>query len=140
MQKTSSSNQRTSRVAISSKSGDVAVSFGDLLGLFTINLHKVASCSAGDKITAVTFSSQEEGISTNCIAVGLQSGTVKLFSSLNLIHLRDICGLPCSPITALAYSDDSQNLYIATQDGVVTIMEKSGNRGLNRTPKYVTFQ
>jgi len=128
------------RVAISAKSGDVAVSRGDIITLFTINLYKVVECSTGEKVTAIALSNQEEGVSTNCVVVGLQSGMVKLYSSLDLMHLRDISGMPNSPITALAYSEDSQNLAIATQDGVVTIMEKSGNRGLNRTPKYVTLQ
>jgi WD40 repeat protein len=127
-------------VAISAKSGDVAVSRGDTITLFTINLYKIVECSVGEKVTAIAISNQEEGVSTNCVVVGLQSGLVKLFSSLDLLHLRDILGMPNSAITALAYSEDSQNLAIATQDGVVTIMEKSGNRGLNRTPKYVTLQ
>ena len=128
------------RVAISAKSGDVAVAKGETITLFTINLHKVVECKTGEKITSIAFSNQEEGVSTNCVAVGLQSGLVKLYSSLDLLHLREISGMPNSPVTALAYSEDSQNLAIATQDGVVTIMEKSGNRGLNRTPKYVTLQ
>eukprot|EP00092_Neocalanus_flemingeri_P032520 GFUD01035369.1.p1 GENE.GFUD01035369.1~~GFUD01035369.1.p1 ORF type:complete len:2027 (+),score=668.98 GFUD01035369.1:647-6082(+) len=127
-------------VAISAKSGDVAVAQGESVTLFTINLYKVVKCSTGEKVTVIAFSNQEEGVSTNCVAVGLQSGLVKLYSSLDLLHLRDISGTPNSPITALVYSEDSQNLAIATQDGVVTIMEKSGNRGLNRTPKYVTLQ
>merc|ERR1719470_80060 len=128
------------RVAISAKSGDVAVARGDTITLFTINLYKVVECTTGEKVTAIALSNQEEGVSTNCVVVGLQSGLVKLYSSLDLLHLRDISGMPNSPVTALAYSEDSQNLAIATQDGVVTIMEKSGNRGLNRTPKYVTLQ
>ena len=128
------------RIAVSAKSGDVAVSSGDIVTLFTINLYKVADCSIGEKVTAIAFSNQEEGVSTNCVALGLQSGMVKLYSSLDLLHLRDIPGMPNSPVTALAYSEDSQNLAIATMDGVVTILEKSGNRGLNRTPKYVTLQ
>jgi len=128
------------KVAISSKSGDVAVAHGDTITLLTINLYKIGQCNVKDRITAIAFSNQEEGVSTNCVAVGLQSGLVKLYSSLDLVHLRDIAGMPNSPITALAYSEDSQNLLIATQDGVVTILEKSGNRGLNRTPKYITLQ
>ena len=47
---------------------------------------------------------------------------------------------PGSPVTSLVYSQDSQNLAVATQDGVVTIFEKSGNKGMNRTPRYLTLQ
>ena len=111
------------------------------LYLFTINLKPVASCDVGDAIiTSVSSSNEEEGVSINCVAVGLFSGLVKLFSSLDLKHLRDVSGCPASPVTSLVYSEDSQNLAVATADGVVTILEKSGNKGLSRTPRYVTLQ
>ena len=126
---------------IINKSGDIAVAVDSMLYLFTINLKPVASCDVGDAIiTSVSSSNEEEGVSINCVAVGLFSGLVKLFSSLDLKHLRDVSGCPASPVTSLVYSEDSQNLAVATADGVVTILEKSGNKGLSRTPRYVTLQ
>ena len=110
------------------------------LYLFTINLKPVSQCTLSERITAITFSNQEEGTSINCVAVGLNTGMVKLFSSLDLSLLRDLALTPPSPVTALTYSEDSQNLSIATQDGMLTILEKSGEDGMNKTPKYVTLQ
>ena len=125
---------------ISSKSGDIAVAADSSLYLFTINLKPVSQCTLSERITAITFSNQEEGTSINCVAVGLNTGMVKLFSSLDLSLLRDLALTPPSPVTALTYSEDSQNLSIATQDGMLTILEKSGEDGMNKTPKYVTLQ
>ena len=125
---------------ISSKSGEIAVAADSTLHLLTINLKPVCQVSVAEKITAVTFSNQEEGVSVNCVAAGLNTGLVKLFSSLDLALLRDLTGAPASPVTALTYSEDSQNLSVATQDGTLTILEKSGKDGMNKTPKYVTLQ
>ena len=125
---------------ISSKSGEIAVAADSSLHLFTINLKPVCQIALTERITAVTFSNQEEGVSVNCVAVGLNTGLVKLFSSLDLALLRDISGAPASPVTALTYSEDSQNLSVASQDGTLTILEKSGKDGMNKTPKYITLQ
>ena len=131
----------TSLVAdISSKSGEIAVAADSTLHLLTINLKPICRVAVTERITAVTFSNQEEGVSINCVAVGLNTGLVKLFSSLDLALLRDVSGTPASPVTALTYSEDSQNLSVATQDGTLTILEKSGEDGMNKTPKYVTLQ
>ena len=128
------------QAAFSATSGDVAVFWAGSLALLTVNLEQVAECSPGETVTALAFSSQEEGGAINCVAAGLQSGLVRLYSSMDLQLLRDISVLPAVPVTALAYSRDSQNLAVASQDGHVTILEKSGSRGQYRTPKYVTFQ
>ena len=131
----------TSLVAdISSKSGEIAVAADSTLHLMTINLKPVCQVAVTERITAVTFSNQEEGVSINCVAVGLNTGLVKLFSSLDLALLRDLVGAPASPVTALTYSEDSQNLSVASLDGTLTILEKSGKDGMNKTPKYVTLQ
>ena len=125
--------------AISATCGDIAVAADTSLFLYTINLTPVGRCDVGDKVTAVTFSNEEEGVSINCVAAGLVTGQVKMFSSLDLRQLR-VVAAPGSPVTSLVYSQDSQNLAVATQDGVVTIFEKSGNKGMNRTPRYLTLQ
>ena len=50
----------------------------------------------------------------NCVAAGLQSGLVRLQL------LRDVAGLPASPVSALAFSLDSQLLVVAGRDGQIT--------------------
>ena len=56
----------------------------------------------------------------NCVAAGLQSGLVRLYSGLDLQLLRDVAGLPASPVSALAFSLDSQLLAVAGRDGQIT--------------------
>ena len=76
-------------LAISAASGDLAVVHGTELSLYTINLKRVAGVGAGERVTAVAFSNMEEGVSINCVAVGLQSGTVSKFQlSLTLISVH----------------------------------------------------
>ena len=135
-----SSGSSLVHVAISGKCGDIAIAVDSHLYLYTINLKHVTDTDIGDSITALTFSNEEEGVSINCVALGIQTGQVRLHSSLDLKYLRDVVGAPNSPVTSLEYSEDSQNLAVSTLDGSVTIFEKSGNKGLNRTPRYVTLQ
>jgi hypothetical protein len=47
--------------------------------------------------------------------------------------------LPDSPIVALAFSFDNQNLFAGTSDGDVVIFEKSNVTGLQRPPKYLNL-
>ena len=135
-----SSGSSLVHVAISGKCGDIAIAVDSHLYLYTINLKHVTDTDIGDSITSLTFSNEEEGVSINCVALGIQTGQVRLHSSLDLKYLRDVVGAPNSPVTSLEYSEDSQNLAVSTLDGSVTIFEKSGNKGLNRTPRYVTLQ
>ena len=107
--------------------------------LFSINLTPVTSCDVGDRVSAVTFSNEEEGVSVNCVAVGMVTGQVKLLSGLDLKQLRVLTLGPASPVSCLVYSQDSQNLAVASSDGSVTIFEKSGNKGMNKTPRYLTM-
>ena len=134
------SKKATIQTAFSPTSGDVAVACNGHLHLLNVNLETVAQSNIGKRITSVSFSNQEEGIAVNCIAVGLHSGVVRLYSGFDLQLVREVTGLPSAPVIALAYSWDSQNLVVATNDGQVTILEKSGSRGTARTPKYVTLQ
>ena len=134
------SKKASIQTASSSTCGDVAVAWDGHLHLLDVNLETVAYTKIGKRITSVSFSNQEEGIAVNCVAVGLHTGVVRLYSGFDLQLVREVAGLPCAPVIALAYSWDSQNLVVATNDGQVTILEKSGSKGTARTPKYVTLQ
>ena len=134
------SKKASIQTASSPTCGDVAVAWDGHLHLLDVNLETVAYTKIGKRITSVSFSNQEEGIAVNCVAVGLHTGVVRLYSGFDLQLVREVAGLPCAPVIALAYSWDSQNLVVATNDGQVTILEKSGSKGTARTPKYVTLQ
>ena len=128
------------RAAISPTSGDIAVGWDGHLHLLNVNLEPVVQANIGKRISSLAFSNQEEGIAVNCVAVGLHSGVVRLYSGFNLQLVREVAGLPSAPVISLAYSWDSRNLVVATNDGQVTILEKSGSKGTFRTPKYLTLQ
>ena len=136
------SSAPTLLVTISGTSGDIAACCDKTLTLLTINLEMICQTKVEDsKISAVTMSNEEEGVSINCVAVGLQSGLVKMYSSLDLKYLRDLIGAPAnSPVLSLVHSQDSQNLAVSSADGTVTIFEKFGHKGLNKTPKFATLQ
>jgi len=126
--------------AISESCGDIAVAANSTLTLYTINLNKVCQTTIRGVITALTFSHLEEGKSVNSILIGTQGGGVRLYSSWDLTHMRDVVGCPPSPITALCFSLDCLSLVVSTKNSFVTIFEKSGSHGLNRTPKYISIQ
>ena len=125
--------------SMSGKSGDIAVVRCNTLYLLSINLNLISETEVEGRVTALTFSNEEEGVSINCVALGMDNGRVKLYSSLDLKFLRDVSGAPMSPVTSLVYSEDSQNLAVSTGDHTVTIFEKSGKKGRNKTPRYLTM-
>ena len=126
--------------AISESCGDIAVALDSTLTLYTVNLTKVCQTTIRGIITAITFSHLSEGISVNSIVIGTQGGGVRFFSSWDLTHIRDVAGCPPSPITELAFSLDCLSLIVASKNYFVTILEKSGSHGLNKTPKYLSVQ
>ena len=111
------------------------------LSLFTINGRKVAERVCEPAITSLAFSTTPEGVSANAIATGhgKKTGVIRLWSSWNLEPLRDISTQQYSPIIALTFSVDNQNLYAATDDDFVIIFEKANFTGLKRPPKYLNL-
>ena len=126
--------------AVSESCGDIAVAVNSTLTLYTVNLNKVCQTTIRATITALTFSHLEEGKSVNSILIGTVGGVVRLYSSWDLTHMRDVTGCPPSPVTALCFSSDCLSLVVSTKNSFVTIFEKSGSHGLNRTPKYLSIQ
>ena len=138
-------------VAVSRSSGDFAVvsetnrvdaepTFSTLF-LFTVNGNLVSSHRCEPPINAVTFSAAPEGVAVNVVATGHRTtGVIRLWNSWDLSPVRDIdTKLPQSPIVALAFSFDNQNLFAASSDGDVIIFEKSDVTGLQRPPKYLNL-
>lgn len=132
-------------VAVSPLLGDIAsVSNqgpGSCLQLHTINAALVASCLCEETIHCVAFSAAQEGRAINVIAGGLGSGMVRLWSTWNLVHLRDIQNpsLLAKPVISLTYSYDSQHLCMCTSDGTVTIWESETGRKTTPTVSFIPF-
>ena len=114
-------------VAISETLGDVAIvsdssdGSSSCVTVFTINGDLIGKwTSPAAKVTAITYSNAPEGISVNCIAVGLSTGLIVLLDSWMINQIREITENPektlCS-IISLAYRSDAQILYASFSDG-----------------------
>ncbi|KAJ8308471.1 hypothetical protein KUTeg_013345 [Tegillarca granosa] len=116
-------------VAISPTLGDIAScspqGMGSRLDLHTVNAELVATKYCDDTINCLAFSSAPEGKSVNIIAGGLSSGNIRIWSSWDLSHLRDLQqdNLIARPVISLTFTHDSQRLYMSTSDGTVSLWE-----------------
>ena len=106
------------QLAVSRTLADVACALqlaeGSRLELRTINGALVGAVHTAQSITSLCFSSAPEGQSINCVAAGLANGTVRLWNTWNLAHLRDISSDASWPIVGLAFSNDGSVLAIAS--------------------------
>lgn len=111
-----------------------------ILNLHTINASFVASTSIKAVVTSICYSSAPEGISINVIACGLSNGVIRLFSSWDLTHVRDITSSSLiHPVISLAYSYDAQHLYASFSDGTIAVWESSGAKYSSKTPKFLNL-
>lgn len=63
---------------------------GSHIRLWTINGSLVAAQDTKDRVNCVTFSSAPEGVSVNVLAAGMSNGVIRLWSSWDLMWIRDI--------------------------------------------------
>ncbi|XP_070180486.1 lysosomal-trafficking regulator-like [Littorina saxatilis] len=118
-------------VAVSSTLGDVATvshvdgpqaaKMSSVLQVHTINGREVGSYTCTAHITCLAYSSAPEGRSINVIAGGLSTGVVRLWSSWDVSHLRDLSDdvSIARPILSLAYTTNSQALFVSLSDGTI---------------------
>ncbi|GBP62127.1 Lysosomal-trafficking regulator [Eumeta japonica] len=108
--------------------------FKSLIRVHTINGTFVGSVKVVEKVNCVCYSNAPEGISVNCIAVGLDTGAIRLFSSWDLRPVAYIApvnpgiGLMSQSFTkifarSITYSVDSQQLFAGRADGAVIAWE-----------------
>ena len=129
--------------AVSRTCGDLCVvtdgedETSSYINAFTINGSSLGHVRCEPRVTSVTFSSCPEGVAVNVIATGhFKTGTVRLWSSWDLAPIRDVCTLQESPVIAIAFNSDNQNLYASTEDGEVVVFEKATISGLGQAPKF----
>ncbi|KAJ0175382.1 hypothetical protein K1T71_008541 [Dendrolimus kikuchii] len=89
---------------------DAMLRYKSLIRVHTVNASFVGSVRVSERVTCVCYSGGAEGVSANCVAAGLASGGVRLYS-------------------ALCYGSDSQLLYGCYADGVVVAWEGGRSRG-----------
>ncbi|XP_076442605.1 lysosomal-trafficking regulator-like isoform X2 [Babylonia areolata] len=114
-------------VAVSSTLGDVAsvshLGMGSELQVSTINGSPVGRCRCEAVINSLAYSTAPEGRAVNVIAGGLNTGVVRLWSSWDLTHLRDLLDDSAinRPILSVAYTVNSQALFVSLSDGTIAM-------------------
>ncbi|XP_058449976.1 lysosomal-trafficking regulator [Malaya genurostris] len=102
----------------------------DQLRLHTINAKYVEHVFLESPVTALCYTAVKEGCGVNCIAVGLDNGIIRLYSSWNLAMVReittnpyDVFGLKC-----IIYSRN-QHLVLLTTSNVIQTWKSEGLPG-----------
>ncbi len=131
-------------VAISKTSGDLAtVCFKgesrSKLTLFSVNGVLAATQECESAVLSLCFSPAPEGVSCNSLAAGFANGTVRLWSSWDLSPVRDVDTSQASPVVAIAWSLNCQNLYLSTSGRELIVYEKADVTGMGNAPKYVNL-
>ncbi|KAH7728110.1 beige/BEACH domain-containing protein [Aphelenchoides avenae] len=114
----SSSEEITTLSCVSTVSCDVAVVFqsgyGSRVVLFTANGDVVGVYEDQQTITSIAMTDLDEGTGINCIALGLQSGCVRLLETWTLSVVRNIAHLGYEdPVISLQFTNESRRLYAA---------------------------
>ena len=123
-------------LTISATSGDIAVACGSSLSIFSINgtLAGTVSVEPHSDISSLTMSHMTEGVACNVVVTGHSDGIIRFWSSWDLAPVRELRNVRSSPIIALAYSVSNENLFAATDDGLVLIFEKAYSQRI--PPKF----
>ncbi|XP_053658434.1 lysosomal-trafficking regulator [Anopheles marshallii] len=100
----------------------------DQLRLYTVNAQYVEHVFVESPIQAITYSSIKEGCGVNCIAVALESGIVRFYSSWNFALLREVNvepnGIKC------ALFSKYQHLLLLTANNTVQTWTAEGLPGV----------
>ncbi|CAH1403230.1 unnamed protein product, partial [Nezara viridula] len=109
---------KMSLVSISETLGDIAVvsDEGTVLSLYSVNCELVGSVTTEEEITSITFSCAPEGRSVNVVACGMADGSI-----------------------SLAYSHDSQHLYVSSSQGQVVIWQGSNSKSYSKMPRFLNL-
>lgn len=133
---------KMSLVSISETLGDIAVvsDEGTVLSLYSVNCDLVGSVTTEEEITSITFSCAPEGRSVNVVACGMADGSIRLWSTWDMTFVKTITtpGLH-HPIICLAYSHDSQHLYVSSSQGQVVIWQGSNSKSYSKMPRFLNL-
>ncbi|CAK1549285.1 unnamed protein product [Leptosia nina] len=114
---------------------DDTYKFKSLIRVHTVNGRFVGSVKVAETVRCVRYSGCAEGTSVNCIAVGLESGAIRLYSSWELRPLAHLPTPQPSPqppphtdtfdrdTLSIAFSHDNELLFASYADGGVVAWE-----------------
>lgn len=102
----------------------------DQLRLHTVNAGYVEHVFMEYPIQSICYTAIKEGCGINCIAVGLDNGIIRLYSSWNLALVREITTNPYDTfgIKSLIYSRNQQ-LVVLTTSNVIQTWKSEGLPG-----------
>ncbi|XP_052057749.1 lysosomal-trafficking regulator-like isoform X2 [Mytilus californianus] len=133
-------------VAISPTAGDIASAsrqgLGSCLLLHSINGEYIDIYTSQDHvINCLAFSTAPEGQSINVIAGGLDNGVIRIWSTVDLRHLRDLQteNLMLKPVMSVVFTYDSHRLYSTLSDGTVALWESPSSSKQLLPHKFVAF-
>ncbi|XP_050669657.1 lysosomal-trafficking regulator-like [Leptidea sinapis] len=108
---------------------DDTYKYQSLIRVHTVNGRFVGSVREREAVTCVRYSGGSEGAHVNCLAAGLRSGAVRLYSSWELRPLAALppphAGSPAPPLLRLAYSWGNELLFASYGDGTVAAWESA---------------
>ncbi|KPI96894.1 Lysosomal-trafficking regulator [Papilio xuthus] len=104
---------------------DAPHKYQSLIRVHTVNGRFVGSVKVSEVVTCICYSNAPEGASVNCIAAGLRSGEVRLYSSWDLQLVRTLPAPQAAPapLLSLSYSEDSLVLFAAHAGGLLLAWE-----------------
>lgn len=141
-------------ISISRTTGDIAtvshtmnyiteestIEDGSVMKLWTVNGRFLGHVTCEHMINCLEFSSAPEGISVNVIATGLSNGAIRLWSTWDLRHIRDIApDQHLFEVTSLTFSDDSQRLYAVNTNGKLVVWQRR-DKIYTKPPVVTVFQ
>ena len=131
-------------VAASKTSGDLATvcqtdGSSSRLSLFSCNGVLASQETCEPPVLSLAFSPAPEGSSCNALATGHANGNVRLWSSWDLTPVRDVDTAQTSPVVALVWSLNCQNLFLSTAAKELVVYEKADVTGMGNAPKYINL-
>lgn len=106
---------------------DAGNKYKSLIRVHTVNARFVGGVKIMERVTCICYSNAPEGVSVNCVAAGLETGGVRLYSSWDLMPILYIPPPDTrSALLSLTYSSDSQLLFGCYESSVVVAWESTG--------------
>ncbi|CAD5235429.1 unnamed protein product [Bursaphelenchus xylophilus] len=110
--------ERAALSCISQINADMAIVLhsqcGSRVNLYTVNGDLIGSHQDEMIVMSMTMTNLDEGLGVNCLALGLQTGVIRLLEMWTLSTIRLIsCQNLHAPVVSLQFTSDSRRLYAA---------------------------
>ena len=124
----SSSSSASASASSASSSGERARSH---LTLWTVNGGRVRQIETTERVTCVVLSTAMEGVNSNIVAGGLESGGIHIWSLWDLSHVRKLAEVT-APVLSLVTALDNSCLLASNRLGEVVGFGRKQDREKKR--------